>query len=145
MAYDPEKNREYLRKRYADQRADFYARLGGVCAVCGTDENLQIDHVDRKKKSFNIGRLWPAKDLPKAYKELKKCQLLCEPHHVEKTAREQREDRSGTFTHGTVYAWMKVKCGCDECMAAKRTWHDARNAKRRTGAARGPYRRSVPM
>lgn len=139
MGYTPEQNREYLRQRYREQMDGFIDRLGGQCVVCGTTEDLQIDHVDRRKKSFNVARLWARKDLPKVYRELKKCQLLCKPHHEEKTAREQSEDRTGTFTHGTLYGWQKAKCKCPECMVKRRADMDARNARRRTGS-RGPYR-----
>jgi len=35
------------------------------------------------------------------------------------------------WTHGTIYAWMKKKCKCEECLVAKRVWNDKRNAARR--------------
>lgn len=138
MTYTPEQNAAYLRKRYAEQMKEFHEALGGKCVRCGSTEEIEIDHIDRTTKSFNIGRLWAKKDLPKVYEELAKCQLLCRTHHIEKTTIEfTGEDRG--MTHGTLYAWMKKGCSCDVCAKAKRKWHDARNAKRRTGA-RGPYK-----
>lgn len=127
----------YHRRYYVEQRRPrLLAYLGGRCAVCGATEDLQFDHIDPTLKSFEINANLTLNAEVKA--ELDKCQLLCEPHHLEKTSREH----SG-FTHGTVYAWMKAKCECDECSSAKRGWNDSRNEKRRATAAprgpRGPY------
>jgi len=47
------------------------------------------------------------------------------------------------FRHGTMYGWMKKRCQCETCSMAKRSWHDARNERRRLKegeGARGPYR-----
>lgn len=133
MSYTPEKNKEYLNARYESQRQTFYTMLGGKCVVCGTTEDLQIDHIDWVYKSFAVGALWPKKNLPAVYKELKKCQLLCELHHIQKTKSDKIEYIAiqPGFVHGTVYAWMKKKCRCSICMPVWRAWHDERNAKRR--------------
>lgn len=119
-SYTPEQNREYLRRRYREQMDAFIAHLGGFCVVCGSSEDLQIDHIDPSTKCFTVAKLWPRKKLPEVYAELQKCQLLCVPHHIEKTAAEQSAARSGTFTHGTLYGWMKAKCGCEVCAESKR-------------------------
>ena len=108
--------------------------------MCGSKENLEIDHVDRSKKLFPVWRLWPAKLLPDVFLELDKCQLLCKTHHIEKTQREFSGEERG-FQHGTMYGWMKKKCVCDECAVSKRIWYDTRNEKLRTGK-RGPYNKS---
>lgn len=128
----PEENRSYLRERYANQRADFYARLGGRCAKCATVEGLQIDHINPADKSFEVGRLWGSKHLPMVYAELEKCQLLCFRCHAEKTAREQSVERG--WTHGTAYGWGKKKCRCEECLG----YAERRNATRRVGSGYGP-------
>lgn len=36
-----------------------------------------------------------------------------------------------TMTHGSSYAWGKIKCTCDICQAAKDKWHEERYAKKR--------------
>ena len=134
MAMTDEERRTYDREYYhRTRRPKLVEYLGGKCAVCGTTEDLQFDHIDPEDKSFDIKGRLTLSDEVKA--ELDKCQLLCGPHHREKSAREQ----SG-FEHGTTYAWMKKKCDCAVCYAAKRIWHDDRNAQRRTGK-RGPYKR----
>lgn len=107
--------------------------LGGKCVKCDAIEDLHFDHIDPKTKSFDIKSNLTLNN-PAVRAELDKCQLLCGPHHREKTAQEQLG-----WTHGTNYAWMKKKCRCEICEPIWREWHDKRNAARRTGA-RGPYR-----
>lgn len=46
------------------------------------------------------------------------------------------------WQHGTIYAWMKKRCECSECSAAKRAWLDERNTTRRSGSARGHYQKN---
>lgn len=70
---------------------------------------------------------------PLVREELDKCQLLCRDCHQLKTGKEN----SG-YTHGTIYAWMKVKCKCDTCTQAKKAWNEDRNAKRRKVGGYGP-------
>lgn len=131
---DREAYRAYHRQYYLKRRQKIIDYLGGHCAVCGSTESLEIDHVSRVSKSFNISsRL----TLESILEELDKCQLLCGEHHRAKTSQEQ----SG-FRHGTMYGWMKKKCKCSLCQSAKWLWYDARNEKRRQAGSsgRGPYR-----
>lgn len=131
---DPERAREWAREyHHTKRRAPMIEYLGGKCVKCGVTEDLQFDHVDPSTKSFGIHQNMTLNN-PIVRAELDKCQLLCRPHHEDKTA----EEHSG-FTHGTIYAWMRMKCRCDVCRPVWRAWHDERNAKRRTGV-RGPYR-----
>jgi hypothetical protein len=118
---------------YHERRGKLIAYLGGHCAVCGTTDDLQFDHIDPTQKSFDNMSL----SNPLVVAELAKCQLLCAPHHREKTAREN----SG-WTHGSTHAWMNKGCRCEICAPAMRAWRDKRNAKRRATRAaggRGPY------
>lgn len=116
-----EYHREYSRKR----RAALLALLGEECAKCGSREDLQFDHVDPSEKSFNISSNMTASNQI-VRQELAKCQLLCGDCHRAKSAVE-----AAGFTHGTLYGWMKKKCGCSTCFASKRRWHEARNERRR--------------
>lgn len=130
MGYTDEQ-KAYHRAYYHQRRQRLVDYLGGACVICGTTSDLHFDHKDPNQKSFNIStRL----TLESAREELDKCQLLCAPHHREKTAQEN----SG-YTHGTVYAWMKKHCECPDCLIAKWLWHDLRNEKRRKPHGRGPY------
>lgn len=75
--------RQYMLKRYHNRRASAIHKLGGKCVVCGTTENLELDHINPLDKSFAIGRLWSVKQ-SRYDEELSKCQLLCADHHKEK-------------------------------------------------------------
>ena len=130
-------NNQYFREYWAKRREFIVNYLGGKCDICGSTENLEIDHIDPSKKSFNIS---PFDALDKTMSELEKCHLLCKKHHLEKTSSEN----SG-FTHGTMYGWMRKKCQCDLCNRARRKFHDDRNEIRRSlsgNAGRGKYDKS---
>lgn len=88
---------EYQRRRYEERMDEMKAYLGGRCVRCGTTDELQFDHVDPTTKCFSIARYWnrPWKIM---VVELDKCQLLCKPHHRDKTIangdlRGKRKDR----------------------------------------------------
>lgn len=134
MSYPKEQNQQYLRDRYAAQRSEMYSYLGGKCVGCGSTEYLQFDHVDPAQKAFDVGALWGKKNLETVYKELDKCQLLCGPCHRLKSGKETSERLAGTFTHGSMYTWLKLKCNCNVCEESKQSWRTKRNASRRSGA-----------
>lgn len=92
------------RKKYYNEfisRAKAY--LGGVCVVCGTEENLEFHHKDPATKLFVIttryGYKWESTQT-----ELDKCELLCTVHHKEKHATKHGELRM--YNNG---------CRCDLC------------------------------
>lgn len=95
-AYDREYQRAWEKKR-ADEAL---ALLGGVCVVCGTAENLDFDHIDPKTKLFRIKAMLRT-SAEKFWAEVAKCQLLCRPHHIEKSNAEgstlkRGEDQGGS-------------------------------------------------
>jgi hypothetical protein len=125
MGFDRKKYmREYMLKRYFRMRQELVIRLGDKCAVCDSKDNLELDHVDPSKKTFKWVYLH-TKTKEEIEKELLNTQLLCADCHMAKTVSEKKP-----FTHGTMYAWMKVKCNCDICFIAKRRWHNKRNQAR---------------
>lgn len=79
--------REYMLKRYHERRASAIKKLGGKCVDCGSKEDLQIDHRDHKEKSFSLSKFWSVSQV-RFDAEIEKCQLLCQPCHLEKTLRE---------------------------------------------------------
>lgn len=98
-------------RRYHERRAEAIASLGGQCAVCGAAEDLEIDHIDPALKSFDISKLWSVSKV-RFRAELVKCQVLCKPHHIEKTRREQSVDHGGG-------ASGKRNCKCRPCRDRK--------------------------
>ena len=78
-------NRDHLNKLAKENRlkrkAIMIEMLGGKCVDCGTTENLQFDHTDPSKKSFNIACVLSERMLT----ELEKCELRCGNCHLEKT------------------------------------------------------------
>lgn len=97
--YTPEQRKEYMRNYYAKRLAEAKAILGGSCTSCGTDEDLEFDHVDPNDKYKPITKIlmgaratWLA--------ELKRCQLLCVPCHKAKT---QEHIAQGVIITGRPY------------------------------------------
>jgi 5-methylcytosine-specific restriction endonuclease McrA len=73
--------RDYKKKR----RQKIKDYLGGKCVGCGTTENLQFDHIDKRDRSFKIANhVCMAWD--KLTAEADKCQLLCKECHQVKTS-----------------------------------------------------------
>lgn len=87
MPYTKEQRRVY-QAQYRQKRRDTAIKLlGGACVVCGTTENLEINHIDPTTKSFTLSR-WDGK-ASDYWEEVKKCNLLCKAHHDEETARQK--------------------------------------------------------
>lgn len=101
----------YLLRRYHERRAEAIRSLGGKCVVCGSAENLELDHIDPALKSFDISKLWSVSKA-RFQAELKKCQVLCKSHHAEKTRRELSVDHGGG-------ASGKRNCKCRPCRDRK--------------------------
>jgi len=114
VAITPERHREYELARYHARRADAIVRLGGKCALCETTENLELDHIDPAAKSFDIGEFWSI-GWDRYLAELTKCQLLCRPHHIEKS-RAENQVMKGGLKHNR-WRYLKHRCRCDECRA----------------------------
>jgi len=108
-------DREYYNGRRRARRLEFINLLGGACAVCGSKDNLHFDHINPKKKEFRISKNW---DAPKAVmlKELKKCQLLCNKCHRDKSFKNQEFGRESK--HGTLWRYKNYNCRCDKCRKA---------------------------
>lgn len=97
MVMGREYHRPYAQSYYHARRAEYAQLLGGKCAKCDETQGLQFDHINWRTKSFAIGKLMcVSKEV--ALREVKKCQLLCFPHHVEKN----RKDRAERKTEGSA-------------------------------------------
>ena len=82
-----EKIRKQQREYIKEKRAICLEYLGGKCVVCGTTHNLQFDHIKREGKKYSIASKLSYK-FDNLKEELDKCQLLCAPCHLDKTAKE---------------------------------------------------------
>ena len=78
---------EYAKAHRDKRRAYCREYLGGKCVKCGTTHNLQFDHIKREGKKYTIASR-VTQDFTILKEELDKCQLLCAPCHLEKTAKE---------------------------------------------------------
>ena len=79
------KNAQYVAAFRIKRRQKIIDFLGGECVKCDSTENLEVDHIDPKTKSFNldaknIQRKWEILEI-----ELRKCQLLCKTCHKDKS------------------------------------------------------------
>lgn len=106
VPYSKEKHREYELERYHRLRKEAVFRLGGQCVKCGSEIDLDFDHV--VDKAFDIAKLIQGKP-EKLTAELEKCQLLCVTHH--------REKHKSKAPCGTD-AKYNAGCGCVDCKRA---------------------------
>lgn len=113
----------YRARRYANRMRAMIRLLGGACVKCGEIENLQFDHIDPRTKRFTITQRWDA-NASVLMPELAKCQLLCEPCHIEKTAEEK------SVVHGGGISG-KRNCKCDPCRVRKNEYMQTWKANRR--------------
>ena len=123
--------RARARERYEEIMDLAIHHLGSRCAVCDSTEDLEIDHIDPRTKSFNISSMtcfsWEKIEI-----ELRKCQALCVQHHREKSDKEQSVEHGGGLTG-------KKDCRCELCGPLKRAYireyMRRRRAKRNTHQA----------
>lgn len=73
-------NREFMAKR----RSDWIA-ANGPCKHCGSNQKLEVDHINPLKKVKDAWQIWSLKD---RNIELAKCQVLCHDCHLKKTKTE---------------------------------------------------------
>lgn len=74
--------REWQRKRRAELREFALDLIGRVCVECGTEEDIQFDHIDPATKVASISQLQSKQAIEL---EAPKCQSLCHECHVAKT------------------------------------------------------------
>jgi len=80
-------HRKWKNKRKLDFKKKCVKYKGGKCEICGYNKclaSLVFHHKNDYTKEFEIGTVWPVKNLTeKIIKELSKCQLLCSNCHGE--------------------------------------------------------------
>lgn len=121
--FDPRPQQRYLAKR----RLEAKTYLGGSCVTCGATSDLEFDHVDpstiKIRISTAISQHW---SWDRLLTELNKCQLLCKPCHIKKTAVEMRE----RLTHGKYHAAYHLKCSCEACVNFKKQYKKISGSRR---------------
>jgi hypothetical protein len=100
--------------RHYERRRDYMIKyLGSKCTDCGSILNLELDHIDRKQKAFNISKCYSF-SLEKLLPELDKCCLRCHTCHARKT----KEVDGIQAKHGSLGMYRHQKCRCLVCKAA---------------------------
>ena len=122
--------KEYMLTRYRERRNKAIEKLGGRCK-CGVTDGLQFDHIDPATKHFTIAKLSSVNE-DDFWKEIDKCQLLCDSCHQEKTLAESGKT-SAKFVHGTLSSFRY--CKCEDCKSAKAEY--MREYKRKKKLPRG--------
>ena len=79
---------EDQRKIRNERRQYLREYLGGKCVRCGATERLEFDHIIKETKSFTIGSSLTCFSIEELIEEVNKCQLLCRPCHIIKSAEE---------------------------------------------------------
>lgn len=119
--------RKYMLRRYHKRRQEAIDYLGSKCSICESVDNLEIDHIDSNKKEIALDKLWSiAKH--RYWKELEKCQLLCNSCHITKTIKD-KGNKPAKGKHGTVSSYKY--CRCEECKTAKRECQRRWRAKKK--------------
>jgi hypothetical protein len=136
---DKEKYNEYMKKymleRYYEVRKRILNLLGNKCSICGSEDNLEIDHIDCKEKKFNIAKCHSLSE-EKLLEEVSKCRLLCaDCHHIKSIDERGHNSRD---QHGTHVCYRYGKCRCDLCRKAQNevTKEYRRKRKLKTGKDR---------
>ena len=81
----------YMKSRWESRRQAAVDLLGAQCARCESTIDLEFDHIDPKTKTMSIARA-SSRSEDFFWNEVAKCQLLCKPCHLEKTAEDIRKD-----------------------------------------------------
>ena len=105
--------REYQREWMRKRRNAFFD--GRKCAYCGSEDNLELDHVDPSTKVDH--KVWSWSE-SRRNEELEKCQPLCDQCHSKKTILEKTN-------HG-ISRYNRGGCRCYICKKAKSYFNSRR-------------------
>lgn len=106
----PYKDKAQLRAaqaRWMARRRQAWLDANGPCEQCGSDKDLEVDHIDPSQKVSH--RIWSWSDERRAA-ELAKCQVLCHVCHLAKSAAALWRP----ITHGTSNGYNRG-CRCSKC------------------------------
>lgn len=121
-------NNEYMAKytldRYHRRRSEAISKLGGKCKECGSEERLEIDHLEPAENNKSRIPLFSLSEID-FQNELKTCQILCKECHKKKTSKERRVEHGGGLSG-------KRNCPCELCRAKKNAYMKEKNYKKRS-------------
>ena len=117
-----EQRRAYDKVRYDKRRAAIIEKLGGACVRCGATDHLEIDHIDRQVKAFEVSASARSMRPDKLWAEVSKCQLLCTNCHDLKSTLEAGKQ---PMAHGTINSYTNGGCRCSACCTAHTEHHRA--------------------
>lgn len=100
---------EYQKRYRKERRLTWIKSQGGTCKKCGSDDRLEVDHVNPELKITHHVWGWSEK---RRTAELSKCQVLCYSCHKEKTIEQRKHAVHGTNSMYTL------GCKCTICKAA---------------------------
>lgn len=105
-------------RQYRERRQYYIFLMGNRCWKCKRLDGLEFDHVDPSTKVATISSLLASSaPIDVLETELKKCQLLCEACHQEKTLLE-----NGRAQHGTGGMYKHHGCRCEFCLEYNRNY-----------------------
>lgn len=119
MPKSAERNRTYMQEYRAKRRSEAIEYLGGKCEWCGSEQELEFDHINPEDKEFKISGYTGS--IESFWIEVKKCQLLCQSCHQFKTLSLERRADCPSI------AQYKRGCRCEGCVSemkdARHRWN----------------------
>lgn len=109
-----EDHRIYQLNWIKNRRKEFFDKHG-PCIKCGSDNRLELDHIDPALKVSH--KIW-SWSWEKIYAEAAKCQILCYDCHKEKISSENKERNKNLIIHGT-YSRYRAGCRCLDCVLSR--------------------------
>lgn len=126
MSNSNEYMNNYMKERWQKRRQKAIEHLGGKCN-CGSNDNLQFDHIDPLTKVASIAKMSSMSE-DKFWVEVNKCQLLCLKCHQAKTLLDLNQ-QNAKIIHGTLSSYRY--CKCDLCKKAKSDYMKEYNKKKK--------------
>jgi 5-methylcytosine-specific restriction endonuclease McrA len=117
--------KKYMLEKYHKIRQSAIEYLGGKCVICGSVENLELDHKDHRSKKYDLAKMWSGNQ-GRYKEELNKCQLLCEDCHIRKSSVD-RGFKVAKGNHGTISTYRY--CRCELCKKAKGDYYNQTTAR----------------
>lgn len=125
-----EYSRTYMARRRKERRERLLEMSGKICARCGSEENLEFNHLDRKAMLFRLSLDGMGKNWDLILAEWRKCELLCHDCHRIYTQEQYRNGeipiwnslKHVPYVCGTPRCYHEKACRCESCKAAGRAY-----------------------